>query len=124
MSRKRLMIVGLVMLIMGAVALFVQVFLVGSPRRPMAQGQADALVRRGLPLGASVSQVKAWLDMMKIEHSGYGPHHVGGTDGVVTSIVRDTHRSFLISSEIQVIFIFNRQPRLISYSAREVLTGP
>lgn len=125
MARKRLMIVGLVTLIIVAVVFVVHVLLVGSPRRPMTEGQADALIRRGLPLGASVSQVKIWLDIMEIEHSEYGPHHADGADGVITSIIRDTHRSFpLISSDIQVIFTFDSQRRLMKYSAHEVLTGP
>lgn len=124
MSRKRLMIVGLVTLITVVVVLVLPVLLVGSPRHPMMEGQADVLIRRGLPLGASVNQVKIWLNMMGIEYGEYGPHHAEGADEIIISIIRDTHRSFLIHSDIQVIFTFNRQHRLMRFSAHEVLTGP
>lgn len=122
--RKYCLAVGLVVVALFSVILVAYALFVGTPRHPMTEGQAAALVRRELPLGVSVSQVKAWLDARGIEHSEYGPHHADGAQGEIVSIIRDTHRTFLVSSDIQVVFRFDRQRRLMGHSVRELLTGP
>ena len=124
MSRKRYLVAGLVASALLGLFLIGNALLVGTPRRPMTVTQADALVRRGLSANASVSQVKTWLDAQHIEHSEYGPHRVGGADGFIGAIVRDTRREApFISASIQLSFTFDKQHRLIAYSSHEVLTG-
>ena len=124
MSRRYFLAAGLLVTAMVSLLLLGQTLLVGTPRRPMTPAQADALVRRELPPNASVSQVKEWLDAHQIEHDKYEPHHVGGADGIIGGIIRDTDRpSAFISADIQLNFTFNKQHRLIGHSVHELLTG-
>lgn len=124
MSRKHCLTVGLIAVALFSVFLVAYALFVGTPRHPMTEEQADALVRRELPLGVSISQVKIWLDARRIEHSEYGPYHADGAEGEIISIIHDTHRTFLVSSDIQVVFTFDKQRRLMDHSVHQVLTGP
>jgi len=124
MSRKHIFIAGLIAATLLGLFLIGNAVLVGTPRRPMTVTQADALVRRGLSANASVSQVKTWLDVQHIEHSGYNLHSTGSADRTMLAIIRDTRREApFISASIQLSFTFGKQHQLIAYSSQEVLTG-
>ena len=123
MLRKRFLITGLIPIVLLGIILTGYAECVGTPRRLMTEAQADALVRRQLPANASVSQVKTWLNTQQIEHGGYEPHHAGNVDGIILAIIRDTHCDFLISTDIQVSFTFDKQHRLIGHSTHQILTG-
>lgn len=125
MSRKYFLIAGPIAAALLGVVLIGNAVLVGTPRRPMTETQADALVRRELPENASVRQVLAWLDAQHIEHDKYEPYHVNGADGTILATIRDTSRpSLFISADIQLNFMFGKQRRLVGHSAHTLLTGP
>ena len=125
MSRKRYLIGGLAAIVLLGIILGMYALLVGTPRRPMSVEKVNTLIHHDLPLGASAAQVKTWLDVNRIEHSDYGPHHASGADGMIEGIIRDTGRpAAFISADIQIRFTFDKQKRLMDHSVYEVLTGP
>ena len=125
MSRRYLLTAVLLVTAMAGLFLLGQTLLVGTPRRPMTEGQADALVRRELPANANVTQVKTWLEARQIEHGGYELHQANGADGTILAIIRDTGRPGLfITADTQLTFTFDKHRRLMDHSVHTLLTGP
>ncbi len=123
--RKHCLIAGSSAFVLLGVILAGYAECIGTPRHPMTETQADALVRRELPMDASVRQVLTWLDAQHIEHGKYEPNRANGDDGAILAIIRDTSRpSLFISADIQLKFTFGKQRRLIGHSSHTLLTGP
>lgn len=83
-------------------------------------------IREHLPIGSTRAEVSAYLDQRKIEHS-----HVGEVASVPENkhkemaIIRDVSEKGLVRSDIQILFKFDdADSKLVSYSVREIFTGP
>ena len=85
----------------------------------MTASEIDSMVRREAPVGSNASQVVAFLDSHKIEHSGYRE-----VDRTIFAIVRDTSRGPGTKGSIQVEFRFDDGAKLKDHALREVITGP
>lgn len=92
-------------------------------RVEVAKVQED--IRGHLPVGTSRAAVASYLDQRGIQHSYVGelkdaPEY-GHTE---MAIIRETSRTWLVRGDIQILFKFDEQGRLIHYSVQEIFTGP
>lgn len=78
-----------------------------------------------LPVGSSRSEVAAYLDKRGIEHSYTGNlKESPGNSHTEMAIIRGP-RSRVVRRDVQIIFKFDdADSNLVSYSVREIFTGP
>lgn len=83
-------------------------------------------IRDHLPIGSSRSDVSAFLDQRKIPHSYVGElKEIPENGHTEQAIIRDVLRNGMLKSDIQILFKFdNTDSKLVSYSVREIVTGP
>lgn len=112
--------------------------IVGFPANPMTQDQAQAMIRRDIPLGSGVDSVERWLAekgydfsfdnskyMLSVEAAAEGGRFSSkDMGGAVEAIIRDTDRSFMVSGNLQLTFFFNKSLRLIGHRVQWIGTGP
>lgn len=86
--------------------------------------QVEEDIRAHLPIGSSREEVEAYLDRNQFPHTyvGNSPYEACGNCEV--ALVRDTAHSWLIRTDIQIYFKFDRAQKLASYSVQEINTGP
>ena len=85
-------------------------------------------IHEHLPIGRSRAEVAAYLDERKIQHSytgelkdvpGYRYNHSE------VAIIHDISQSGILKSDVQIIFKFDEaDAKMISYSVKEIVTGP
>lgn len=82
-------------------------------------------IRDHLPIGVSRAKVVAYLDEQGIPHS-YIEESKQAPEYRHTemAMVRGTSRTWLVRGDIQVLFKFDESGNLISYSVKEIFTGP
>jgi hypothetical protein len=79
-----------------------------------------------MPVGSSRLEVTAYLDQRGIQHSHIGEiKQFPESNRTETAMIRNTAKSGLIRTDIQLVFKFDdTDTKLVSYSVREILTGP
>jgi hypothetical protein len=83
----------------------------------------------GLPVGSTDTQVKAYLDRNRIEHSEY--KEAGGKDelrffgapGRIDAIIRSVETSLISRVDIRIVFLFDQKRTLRSYEVSQVVTS-
>ena len=92
----------------------------------MTPEQVEGDIRQHVPVGSSRAKVDEYLDAHNIVHSYYGadPERIHECSNCEVALVRDTRSSGLVTSSIQIVFVFSGDMRLASYKVREVNTGP
>ena len=78
-----------------------------------------------LPSGTSRARVENFLDQRGIQHSfversRFGPEH----SPEEFAMIRDSSRHGWYNGNIQIVFEFDSQENLASYSVKEIFTGP
>jgi hypothetical protein len=87
------------------------------PDQDVASTEKD--LREHLPVGSPRSDVVAYLDRRGIEHS-----HIAANQTEM-SMIRGVAKNWLVRTDIQIVFKFDdTDTKLVSYSVREILTGP
>ena len=83
-------------------------------------------IREHLPIGSSRSDVDSFLDKRGIGHSYVGRLDVSPENShMETAIIRDSSQSYLVTGDIQIEFKFDAtDSKLVSYTVREIFTGP
>jgi hypothetical protein len=94
------------------------------PQTDVASVERD--IRDHLPIRSSRSEVSAFLDQRKIPHSYVGElKEIPENGHTEQAIIRDVSRKGILKSDIQILFKFDvTDSRLLSYSVREIVTGP
>lgn len=82
--------------------------------------EIDELIRKEVPIGSSTSQVLAFLDAQKIEHS----QQYFDRDRIIYASIRNTSGNWLVKNSVYIQFHFDEKATLKDYSVREVSTGP
>lgn len=103
----------------GLVTLMVAGCLQSEQGAAMTTKEIETMVQREIPLGSNKSQVIAFLDGRKIEHSGYLE-----TEKAVYAIIRNTSQGAIVKGAIKIEFYFDEQANLKNYTIKEVFTGP
>jgi len=85
----------------------------------MTTKEIDTLIHKEVPVGSSSSQVTAFLDANKIEHSGYREK-----ERTIYGIVRSTSGNSVVKGSAQIEFHFDEKAKLKDYTVKEVFTGP
>jgi hypothetical protein len=82
-------------------------------------------LRDHLPEGSSRAAVESYLDQLGIQHS-YIAQSVGDPQysRTVLAMVRGVSRTWLVRGDVQVVFKFDDQDKLIRYSKKVIYTGP
>jgi len=100
-----------------------------SPERIVQELRTSA--GHDLPIGSDRSTVIAFLDSHRIGHSPYmdangNPHLAAayGSNGRIDALIRDVKRGLLYRSSVSLVFLFDKEGKLVSYQIREVVTGP
>jgi hypothetical protein len=88
--------------------------------------QVEDDIKQHVPVGSPRERVVAYLDGKKIVHEYYGADLYKGTTNYncEVALVRHTASSWLVTTDIQVIFRFDSASKLESYKVQEVHTGP
>lgn len=102
--------------------------LIYTKQRARATTNAAAVekdIREHLPLGTSRSEVEAYLDQKGLGHS-YIDESTEFPDYRHTemAMVRETSRTWLVRGDLQILFKFDSQERLIDFKFQEIFTGP
>ena len=85
----------------------------------------EAWIKKDLPIGSSKEQVISVLDARGIEHSGrYKPELYYDKNKTISAALRDTKKGALVTSGVFIEFRFDAADKLLSYSVKELLTGP
>jgi len=94
------------------------------PRVTAAQVEAD--IHQHVPVGSSRADVSAYLDTRKVGHTYYGSDDYKDTRyyNCEVGLMRDTSSSGLIRTDIEIVFRFGSDMRLVSYNVQEINTGP
>jgi hypothetical protein len=82
-------------------------------------------IRDHLSVGTSRAEVESYLNQRGIQHS-YVEESKGAPEYNRTELamIREASRTRLVRGDIQIIFKFDDQDRLLRYSVKEILTGP
>jgi hypothetical protein len=93
-------------------------------RTTVAQVKAD--LDQQLPLGSPREDVAAYLDARKIVHEYYGADIYKNTKyyNCEVALLPNTASSWLVTTDIQIVFRFDSASRLLSYELQEVFKGP
>jgi len=86
--------------------------------------QVENDIHDHLPIGSSRIEVAAFLDDRKIEHSYIGESTNSDHCNCEIALVRNTAFRWPIRSDIQIYFMFDTKLKLVSYSVKEIYTGP
>jgi hypothetical protein len=86
--------------------------------------QVDSRITRDLPVGTSRAEVASYLHRNKINHSYYG--EIAGTKYYNSEIalIPRTASSGLVTTDVQIIFTFDQNMKLVSHQVHEVYKGP
>jgi hypothetical protein len=78
-----------------------------------------------LPTGASRADVESYLDQRGIQHS-YVAQSRGAPeyDRTESAMIRGASRSWLVRGDLQIVFKFDDQDKLLHYSVKQIFTGP
>jgi hypothetical protein len=82
-------------------------------------------IRDHISLGSSKGEVESYLDQRGIQHS-YIDQSKGAPEyeRTETAMIRGASHEGLVRRDIQILFKFDDQGRLIHYTVKEILTGP
>lgn len=97
---------------------------------PMTADRLEARLRADLPLGTSAEDVAAYLNANSLSSDGAVSvdqlravkEQPGHTDFL--AILRDVRKTAVVSTSVQMRFVFDDQNRLTSTTIRELHTGP
>lgn len=89
-------------------------------------------IRSHLPIGSSKADVDAYLDQRKIPHSWVRKGQASPDGKIVipnshteAALIRDVRMNGMVRTDIEIEFKFDdSDSKLVSYSVREVYTGP
>lgn len=101
------------------VSLLLLLVCAGCARQRMDTAEAEALIRRQIPVGTARETVIARLDSLRIEHSAYNEQ-----ERRILAIVRNTSGGAVVRGSLQVRMFFDPGGRLVRHEFREVFTGP
>jgi hypothetical protein len=78
-----------------------------------------------LPLGTLRAKVELYLEQRGIQHS-YVDRSNGapGYNRTEMAMIRGASRAGLVRKDVQILFKFDDQDRLVHYSVQQIFTGP
>jgi len=76
------------------------------------------------PIGTSRAAVESYLSSQSIPHSFVDSPKYPNERRVEMALFQNTARSWMVRGDIQIRFQFDESDKLLSYSVREVFTGP
>jgi hypothetical protein len=79
-----------------------------------------------VPVGSPRKEVAAYLDARKIAHEYYGADIYKNTKyyNCEVALLPNTASSWLVTTDIQIVFRFDSASRVLSYGVQEVYKGP
>jgi CRISPR/Cas system CMR-associated protein Cmr5 small subunit len=89
------------------------------PGDKAAVNEITSSICKQVPAGASSSQVVAFLDAKKVEHSDYREQ-----EKTIFAIVRNTSGNWLVTGAAQIEFHFDENVKVKDCTVKEVFTGP
>jgi hypothetical protein len=85
----------------------------------------EADIRAHLPVGSSRTDVVSYLDQRGISHSYVDElKEAPELSRTESALIRAASRSWLVRGDIQILFKFDDQGKLIKHSVKEIFTGP
>lgn len=91
--------------------------------RTMDVATVKQQISEHLPLGSSKEEVERYLDQRSLPHSYTGESPDDRYRNTEAAII-PASKGAIVRGDIQVIFKFNDQGQLASYTVRELFTGP
>jgi hypothetical protein len=102
---------------------------------PYSVARVQKLVLNEVPLGSSPSEVKQWLKWKRIEHwhfneltidsrvedRGHKPDELGG---MTTGRIPETNYDFMMVADIELLFVYDQDKKLLDRWVEEDWTGP
>jgi hypothetical protein len=123
MRSKSLWVVFVLVLTIAVVARFIQRTRRVIVTTDVAKVEAD--IREHLPTGSSRADVESYLDQRGISHSYVDElKEVPEFSHTETAMIREASRTWLSRGDIQILFKFDDQRKLIKHSVKEIFTGP
>ena len=119
--KKTLGVLGIAIAV--AVAAIILWRIIASPQ-PLTVERVRKQLEQMTPLGSSRSAVEHYLDSQSIQHSYIDNSKVPNEHRLELALIRGTSKTHFVRGDIQIRFQFNESDRLLSYSVREVFTGP
>lgn len=132
----RIFMVVSIVAILGAIGAYAWI---GKPQNPMTLSEVTAMIQKTVPIGSSKAQVNTFLSSKGIGHSyfdetkedfsGWSDVVLSGVaitqiGGITVATIPDTSRTFMMTSDMRIVFLFNRKGKLLKYTVKEIFTGP
>jgi len=89
------------------------------PTHPLTVAEVEARVRREVPIGSTRDAAVRFMDRYCTHHDGHREPKAKEIGG----IIRDTHRTLFVQTDIQILFYLDEQDRVVAYKVQEVYTG-
>ena len=89
------------------------------PTHPLAVAEVEARVGREVPIGSTRESAVRFMDRYCTHHNGHREPKAKEIGG----IIRDTHRTLFVQTDIQILFYLDEQDRVVAYKVQEVYTG-
>jgi hypothetical protein len=89
------------------------------PTHPLTVAEVEARVRCEVPIGSTREAAIRFMDRYCTHHDGHREPKAKEIGG----IIRDTHRTLFVQTDIQILFYLDEQDRVVAYKIQEVYTG-
>jgi len=90
-----------------------------SPNHPLTVAEVEEKVRREVPIGSMREAAVRFMDRYCTHHSGRREPK----DREIGGIIRGTHHTLFVQTDIQILFFLDEQDRVVAYRVQEVYTG-
>jgi hypothetical protein len=89
------------------------------PTHPLTVAEVEARVKCEVPIGSTREAAVRFMDRYCTHHDGHREPKAKEIGG----IIRDTHRTLFVQTDIQILFYLDEQDRVVAYKIQEVYTG-
>lgn len=110
------------------IALFLALFIHYRSKRSTGPAtniqSAEKRILDDLPIGTPRTRVEAYLTERGIDHSYVRTSTVNPKSGQEVALIRGVSKTWLVRTDIQVLFNFDSQDKLTHCSFKQIYTGP
>jgi len=121
---RKLLWIGIALLILAGIG-GIRVYTERRARATVDMASVEKDFRQHISIGTSRRDVEAYLDQKGVPHSYTDESkefpQYRHTEG---AMIRETPRSWLVKSDIQILFRFDNRDVLTDYKLREIFKGP
>lgn len=137
-SKKAMMFVIVCGIVIVGVMIGIRVW-VGRPRNPITVSEVTSIIQEAVPLGSNKTQVDVFLRSKGIGHSHFNSAQedfngwsdvvmsgvpVKQVGAITTATIHDTSRALMITGDMRIVFLFDKNGKLVKHTVKEVFTGP